>query len=238
MIDIAIKKALRDFTLEVDIRMTEIGTLVLLGENGAGKSTILNLIAGLMTPDSGHIRIGSETFIDTATRTCIPAESRRTGYVFQDYALFPHMSVFANVASGLRFRNMPRDVVTARVEECAAWLGIGGVLDEHVSRLSGGQRQRVALARALAPEPGILLLDEPLNALDIRTREAMRGELSELLETGRIPAIVVTHDLRDALALGDRICLIERGKVALSGNADAILRKGQHPFIDQFFIST
>jgi molybdate transport system ATP-binding protein len=238
MIDIALTKGLRDFVLEVDIRMTEIGTLVLLGENGAGKSTILNLIAGLMIPDTGHIRIGSKTFLDTTNQICIPAESRSTGYVFQDYALFPHMSVFSNIASGLRFRNVPRDLVAARVAECAAWLGIGQLLDEHVSRLSGGQRQRVALARALAPKPSVLLLDEPLNALDIRTREAMRRELSELLDTGRIPAIMVTHDLRDALALGDQICLIERGQVALCGNTDTILQKGQHPFIDQFFIGT
>jgi len=238
MIDIAVTKALRDFTLDVKIRVPDAGTLVLLGENGAGKTTILNLVAGLLVPDTGRIQVGDRVFVDTVAGTCIPVEERKTGYVFQNYALFPFMTVFENIASGLRFRNTTRDDVVTRVEECAARLGIGGLLGERVGQLSGGQRQRVALARALAPEPGILLLDEPLSALDIQTREAMRREFSALLEAGKVPAIIVTHDLQDALAFGDQICLIERGRVVISGDADAILQKGQHPFIDQFFIGT
>ncbi|MDD5024981.1 MAG: ABC transporter ATP-binding protein [Methanoregula sp.] len=238
MIDIAVTKTLRDFTLDVKIRVPDAGTLVLLGENGAGKTTILNLVAGLLMPDAGRIQVGDRVFIDTVAGTCIPAEERKTGYVFQNYALFPFMTVFENIASGLRFRNTSRDVVVTRVEECAARLGIGGLLGERVGQLSGGQRQRVALARALASEPGILLLDEPLSALDIQTREAMRREFSTLLKAGRVPAIIVTHDLQDALAFSDQICLIERGRVVLCGDADAILQKGQHPFIDQFFLGT
>jgi molybdate transport system ATP-binding protein len=238
MIDIAVKKALRDYTLDVNILMPEGGTLVLLGENGAGKSTILNLVAGLMTPDEGHILIGSETFVDTISRTCIPAESRGTGFVFQDYALFPHMTVAENITYGLRIRHLPREVIDARVRELAGSLDLLSLCDEKVGNLSGGQRQRVALLRALAVKPKCLLLDEPFSALDIRTQVQMRQELKGILAAARIPAILVTHDLRDAIALGDRICLMEQGKIVLCGDADAILQKGRHPFIDQFFIGS
>jgi molybdate transport system ATP-binding protein len=236
MIDIAVKKTLRDYTLDVNIFMPEGGTLVLLGENGAGKSTILNLVAGLMAPDTGHIRIGSETLVDTATRTCIPAESRGTGYVFQDYALFPHMTVYDNIAYGLRIRHLPREAIDARVRELAGKLELLQICNEKVGNLSGGQRQRVALLRALAVQPKCLLLDEPFSALDIRTQAQMRQELREILVAAKIPTIMVTHDLRDAVALGDRICLMEQGKIVVCGDRDAILQKGQHPFIDQFFI--
>lgn len=238
MIEIVVKKALRDFVLDVDIRMPDGGTLVLLGENGAGKSTILNLVAGLMTPDAGHIRIGSETFVDTICRTCIPTESRGTGFVFQDYALFPHMTVAENIAYGLRIRHLPRDVIDAWVRELAGPLDLLSVCDERVGNLSGGQRQRVALLRALAMQPKCLLLDEPFSALDVRTQVQMRQELKGILAAAKVPAIMVTHDLRDAVALGDRICLMEQGKIVLCGNADTILKKGQHPFIDQFFIGS
>ncbi|WP_321504277.1 ABC transporter ATP-binding protein [uncultured Methanoregula sp.] len=235
MIDISVKKGLRDFVLDVDIQMPEGGTLVLLGENGAGKSSILNLVGGLMTPDTGHIRIGGETFVDTATRTCIPAESRGTGFVFQDYALFPHMTVAENIAYGLRIRHLPREEIEARIRELAGSLDLLGVCDEMVGSLSGGQRQRVALLRALAVEPKCLLLDEPFSALDIRTQVQMRQELKTLLAGAKIPVILVTHDLRDAIALGDRICLMEKGRIVLCGDADAILHEGKHPFIDQYF---
>jgi molybdate transport system ATP-binding protein len=238
VIDIAVKKVLRDYTLDVNIRMPEGGTLVLLGENGAGKSTILNLVAGLMTPDTGHIRIGGETFVDTATRSCIPAESRGTGYVFQDYALFPHMTIYDNIAYGLRIRHLSRETIDTRVRELAGSLDLLSVCDEKVGNLSGGQRQRVALLRALAVQPKCLLLDEPFSALDVRTQVQMRQELKGILAAAKVPTILVTHDLRDAVALGDRICLMEQGKIVLSGDADTILQKGQHPFIDQFFIGT
>jgi molybdate transport system ATP-binding protein len=238
MIDIEVKKTLRDYTLDVKIHMPNGGTLVLLGENGAGKSTILNLVAGLMVPDTGHIRICGETFVDTATRTCIPAESRGTGCVFQDYALFPHMTVYDNIAYGLRIRHLSHDAIDARVQELAGPLGLLRVCNEKVGSLSGGQRQRVALLRALAVRPKILLLDEPFSALDVRTQVQVRQELKGILAAAKVPAIIVTHDLRDAVALGDRICLMEQGEIVLCGDADTILQKGQHPFIDQFFIGT
>ncbi|HSQ93396.1 MAG TPA: ATP-binding cassette domain-containing protein [Methanoregula sp.] len=238
MIDISVKKKLRDYTLEADLFMGECGTLVLLGENGAGKSTVLNLVAGLMTPDSGHIRIAGETFVDTVSRTCLPAESRATGYLFQDYALFPHMTVYENIAYGLRARHLPGAAIDARVRELAGKLSLPAVLQESVGSISGGQRQRVALARALAARPTILLLDEPFAAFDIRTRTQVRQELKAVLAGAGIPAIIVTHDIRDAIALGDRICLMEEGRIVFCRDAETILHKGQHPFIDQFFVGT
>ncbi|HEX3001587.1 MAG TPA: ABC transporter ATP-binding protein [Methanoregula sp.] len=235
MIDICVKKALRDFTLDVDIHREECGTLVLLGENGAGKSTILNLVAGLMIPDTGHIRIDNETFIDTAERTCIPAELRGTGYVFQDYAIFPHMSVYDNIAYGMRARHLPGEVITARVRDLAGKLGLNGVLQQPGGMISGGQSQRVALARALAVKPKILLLDEPFSALDVQTRELMRQELRQILSLEGVPAILVTHDIRDAVEVGDCIGFMERGKLVLYGDQGTVLQKGRHPFIDQYF---
>jgi ABC-type sulfate/molybdate transport systems ATPase subunit len=235
VIDICVKKALRDFVLDVDIRVPENETLVLLGENGAGKSTILNLVAGLMTPDSGHIRIGTATFVDTAARTCIPVELRGTGYVFQDYALFPHMTVYENIAYGLRMQDVPRETIASRVRELAGPLGLLEVMYENVKYISGGQCQRVALLRALAVQPKILLLDEPFSALDVRTQGQMRQELKAILECAKIPSILVTHDLRDAIALGDQICLMEKGEVVLSGDVETILQEGKHPFIDRFY---
>jgi molybdate transport system ATP-binding protein len=235
MIEICVRKALRDFVLDVDIRVPETGTLVLIGENGAGKSTVLNLVAGLMTPDSGHIRIAGETFIDTAMQQCIPVHLRGTGYVFQNYALFPHMTVYENIAYGLRMQDIPRYAIAARVRELAGPVGLLEVMYENVKCISGGQRQRVALLRALAVQPKILLLDEPFSALDVRTQGQMRQELKTILGSAKIPSILVTHDLRDAIALGDRICLMEKGKVVLCGDAETILKEGKHPFIDRFY---
>jgi molybdate transport system ATP-binding protein len=235
MIDICVTRVLRDFTLDVNIRMDSCGTLVLLGENGAGKSTILNLVAGLMAPDSGHIRIGGDTLVDTAARTCIPAELRSTGYVFQNYALFPHMSVYENIAYGLQSRRISPDLIDIRVGDLVEKFGLRTICHENVSNISGGQRQRVALLRALVVKPKILLLDEPFSALDVRTKIRMRQDLRDTLSAAEVPSIIVTHDIHDALALGGRICLMDEGKIVLCGDAETILREGQHPFIDQYF---
>ena len=148
------------------------------------------------------------------------------------------MTVYDNIACGLRIRHIPRDAIDARVRELAGSLkaAFQSAMKKWGS-ISGGRRQRVALLRALAVDPKCLL-DEPFSALDVRTQVQVRQELKEILAVSEIPAIMVTRDLRDAVALGDRICLMEQGKILLCGNADAILQKGQHPFIDQFFIGT
>ncbi len=188
---------------------------VLFGPSGAGKTTVLRALAGLDRPDAGSIAFGAETWFDGARGVFVPPQARGVGLLFQEYAIFPHLSVAANVGYGL-FR-LGRAERAARVEELAARLGIRELLPRHPAELSGGQRQRVALARALAPRPRLLLLDEPLSALDAPAREALRAELRRLLEGSGVPAVVVTHDRTEALALGDRLAVLVEGRIRQVG---------------------
>ncbi|MGC3999467.1 MAG: ABC transporter ATP-binding protein [Anaeromyxobacter sp.] len=188
---------------------------VLFGPSGSGKTTVLRALAGLDRPDEGQISFEGEAWFDARRRLFVPPQRRRVGVLFQEYALFPHLSVAANVAFGLRA--LPRAAQRARVAELAGWLGLTPLLARRPAELSGGQRQRVALARALAPRPRLLLLDEPLSALDAPTREALRGELRHLLESAGVPAVVVTHDRVEALALGDRLVVLAGGGVRQIG---------------------
>jgi molybdate transport system ATP-binding protein len=188
---------------------------VLFGPSGSGKTTVLRALAGLDRPDAGVIRFGGETWFDAARGVCRPPQARGVGLLFQEYALFPHLSVRANVGYGLH--RLPAGERAARVTELSERFDLAGLLDRRPAQLSGGQRQRVALARALAPRPRLLLLDEPLSALDAPTREALRGELRHLLEQAGVPAIVVTHDRVEALALGDRLAVLAGGAVRQVG---------------------
>jgi molybdate transport system ATP-binding protein len=188
---------------------------VLFGPSGSGKTTVLRALAGLDRPDAGTITFGGETWFDAARAIDVAPQARGVGLLFQDYALFPHLSVAANIGYGLhRLRRAARQ---ARVAELADRLGVSELLPRNPAELSGGQRQRVALARALAPRPRLLLLDEPLSALDAPTRELLRGELRQLLEQALVPAIVVTHDRLEALALGDRLVVLVDGAVRQVG---------------------
>ena len=188
---------------------------VLFGPSGSGKTTVLRALAGLDRPDAGLITFGGETWFDAARGVHLPPQARGVGLLFQEYALFPHLSVAANVGYGLH--RLPRAERADRVAGLAERLGVGDLLARRPSELSGGQRQRVALARALAPRPRLLLLDEPLSALDAPTREALRGELRHLLEQAGVPAIVVTHDRVEALALGDRLAVLVDGTIRQVG---------------------
>jgi len=188
---------------------------VLFGPSGSGKTTVLRALAGLDRPDAGAITFGGETWFDSARSIDLPPQSRGVGLLFQEYALFPHLSVAANVGYGLH--RLARPAREARVAELAATFGVSELLRRRPSELSGGQRQRVALARALAPRPRLLLLDEPLSALDAPTREALRGELRHLLEQAVVPAIVVTHDRIEALSLGDRLAVLVDGTLRQVG---------------------
>ncbi len=188
---------------------------VLFGPSGSGKTTLLRALAGLERPDAGHIRFGAETWFDAAARTFVPPRARGVGLLFQDYALFPHLTVAGNLGYGLH--RAPRAEREARVAEVATRLGLTELLGRRPGALSGGQRQRVALARALAPRPRLLLLDEPLSALDAPTREVLRGELRALLEQAGVPAVLVTHDRTEALALGDRLVVLAAGAVRQVG---------------------
>jgi molybdate transport system ATP-binding protein len=188
---------------------------VLFGPSGSGKTTVLRCLAGLDRPDRGTIRFGSEVWFDSAQNRFVPPQQRGVGLVLQDHALFPHLTVARNLGYGL-FR-LPRGEREARVAEVARLAGLAGLLTRRPRELSGGERQRVALGRALAPRPRLLLLDEPLSALDAPAREELRGELRRLLRASGVPALVVTHDRVEALALGDRLAVLAEGAIRQVG---------------------
>ncbi|OPY55403.1 MAG: Trehalose/maltose import ATP-binding protein MalK [Methanosaeta sp. PtaU1.Bin112] len=234
MLEIDVKKKLRDFDLQVKLSVADGEILMLVGDNGCGKTTLLNLIAGLQSPDSGRIALGGRTLFDSDLKKNMIPEERNIGYVFQSYALFPHMSVYDNVAFGLRTRGLSRREIELLVKDYLDEAGLWDIRKAKAVDISGGQKQRVALARALIIEPDLLLLDEPLSALDVRKQAAMRRDLREKIHACQVPSIIVTHDLRDVACIGDRACLLESGKIALTGGPDEVMRWGaQVPFEDR-----
>jgi putative spermidine/putrescine transport system ATP-binding protein len=204
-------------------------TLVLLGPSGCGKTTMLRIIAGLELPDAG-----GKVLFDGKDMTSVPIEKRNVGMVFQSYALFPNMSVADNIGYGLKIRGMPREERASRVAELVALTNITGLENRRIDQLSGGQRQRVALARAVAIRPGILLLDEPLTALDAALRERLRGELNRLLRALGITAIYVTHDQAEAMELGDRVVVMRKGAIAQIGSPREIYFAPESRFVAEF----
>ncbi|MGD0515873.1 MAG: ABC transporter ATP-binding protein [Terriglobales bacterium] len=204
-------------------------TVVLLGPSGCGKTTLLRMIAGLEMPDAGGRILFNETDV-----TGVPIEQRNVGMVFQSYALFPNMNVADNIGYGLKIRGVNAAERKARVAELVALTGIDGLEERRVDQLSGGQRQRVALARAVAVRPSVLLLDEPLTALDAALRERLRGELNRLLRTLGITAIYVTHDQSEAMALGDRIVVMRKGAISQVGTPRDIYFTPANRFVAEF----
>jgi len=213
-------------SLDVEFEAPAAATTVLVGESGVGKTSVLRLIAGLDAPDSGAIGLNATVWLDTAAGVSRPPWRREIGYLPQDYALFPHLSVAENVAFGLREQGVPRREARRRALEALRRTGVADLADRAPSTLSGGQQQRAALARALALDPGVLLLDEPLAALDAASRRAVRTELRALLRTLACVTIYVTHNPVEALLFGDRIVVLEDGRVSQSGTRDDLLR---HP---------
>jgi molybdate transport system ATP-binding protein len=209
-LDVSLVKRLPGFTLDAAWSAGD-GVAVLFGPSGAGKTLTLRCLAGLLRPDAGRIVVDGTVYFDAAAGVDLPVQRRRVGYVFQGYALFPHLTVAENVGFGLRDR--PRAERRARVEEIVARLGLGGLEARRPGELSGGQRQRVALGRALAIDPALLLLDEPLSALDAPLRRVLRDELRALLEGWGVAAVVVTHDFEEAYRLADRVVVYEGGRV-------------------------
>ncbi len=203
--------------------------LVLFGPSGSGKTTVLRAVAGLDRLDAGFVRFAGETWSDVAAGVHLPPQARRAGFLFQEYALFPHLDVAGNVGFGLA--GLPAAERRRRVGESASLLRIEELLHRRPAHLSGGQRQRVALARALAPRPRLLLLDEPLSALDGPTREELRGELRGLLHRLGIPSVLVTHDRVEALTLGDRLAVIADGEVRQVGAVDAVFSAPVDPVV-------
>lgn len=222
---------LRHFDLEVDFTVAAGETLVVVGASGAGKTSILNCIAGLESPASGRIVLGERVVFDAAAGIDVRAEDRRLGYVFQDYALFPHLSVFDNVAYGLRARQEPHPSIRPKVETLLERLHIAPLAGAVPGHLSGGEQQRVALARALVLEPSLLLLDEPVGALDSTSRKHVRRELRQLLRQFGVTAILVTHDYEDALVLGHRVMVMDRGRITHAGTHDELLRHPRSQFV-------
>lgn len=203
-------------------------TLCLLGSSGSGKSTILRIIAGIETPDSGRVLWqGSDI-------SAVPVYQRNFGLMFQDYALFPHLTVAENVAFGLRMHKYPRQVITQKVNEALERVNMTSFGSRRVTDLSGGEQQRIALARALAPDPPLLMLDEPLAALDRSLRVELQEELRYLLQQTGIPAIYVTHDQEEAAILGDCLALLHDGKIVQYGRTEEIYRYPGNRWVAEF----
>ena len=213
---------------EVNLDVADREFLVLLGASGCGKTTLLRLIAGLDTPSQGEIRIGSRAV------THLPPRSRGIAMVFQNYAVFPHLTVFENIAFGLRMKKLPQAEVQGRVERAAGLMHIEQLLKRYSGQLSGGQRQRVAVARALAMEPEVLLMDEPLSNLDALLRLEMRAELKGVLQASRTTTIYVTHDQVEAMSLGDRIAVMHLGKIVQAAKPIEVYRDPATRFVGGF----
>ena len=219
------------FELDVELVVPPGQVVALLGPNGAGKTTVLHALAGLLRLTDGSITLGGRVLDDPRRKEFVPPEGRDLGMVFQDYLLFPHLSAVDNVAFGLRARGVGRG--PAR-QTASAWLERVGVLDHAASRpgqLSGGQAQRVALARALATNPGLVLLDEPLAALDASTRLEVRGELGRHLREFGGSALMVTHDPLDAMVVADRIVVLEGGQVVQDGSPTEVARAPRTEYV-------
>jgi len=213
----------------VDLDFAGGETVVLLGPSGCGKTTTLRIVAGLEWPDAG-----GRVLFDGVDVTTVPIERRNVGMVFQSYALFPNMTVEENVAYGLRVRGMPADERNRRAREMLEMMQIAPLAARSIDQLSGGQRQRVALARALAPRPRVLLLDEPLTALDARLRDTLRVEINRLLRGLGITTVYVTHDQAEAMALGDRIVVMDHGRVAQIGTPRQIYEVPSTRYVAEF----
>jgi sulfate/thiosulfate transport system ATP-binding protein len=216
--------ALRDVTVDVPA-----GSLTaLLGPSGGGKSTLLRIIAGLEQPDTGKVEI------DGQDSTCLPPQRRDVGFVFQHYAAFKHMTVFGNVAFGLRIRKQPKEKIRARVGELLELVHLEQFAHRYPAQLSGGQRQRMALARALAVEPKVLLLDEPFGALDAKVRKELRAWLRRLHDDVHVTTVFVTHDQEEAMDVADRIVVMADGEVKQVGSPDDLYDRPASEFVMSF----
>jgi molybdate transport system ATP-binding protein len=229
MLDVKVQTRLGDLRLDVALTVAPGECLALAGPSGAGKSSVLRVVAGLLTPEHGRVSCGDRTWLDRQRGVDLPPEERRCGYVFQDYALFPHLTAAQNVGYGL-----PRSLRRERAQELLERFGLAHRADARPRTLSGGERQRVAVARALAVKPHALLLDEPLSALDARTRAAASRELAAVLHEAAVPALLVTHDFQEAALLGDRVGVMDAGRLVQLGTAGELAAEPASPFVADF----
>ncbi len=210
---------------ELNLEIAEGEALVLLGQSGCGKTSTMRCIAGLETPDSGRITVGDDVLFDSRRGINRASHKRNIGMVFQSYAIWPHMTVFENVAFPLKMQRASRADISARVTETLALVGLEGFAERGASMLSGGQMQRVALARSLVMQPSVMLLDEPLSNLDARLRHRLRGDLRDLQHRLGLTSVYVTHDQEEALALADHIAMMQFGRIVQLGRPDEIYGK-------------
>src|SRR6266566_3322522 len=231
MLIAALDTHLNSFHLNISFSAETGKTTVLLGESGAGKSTVLRTLAGLLYPQRGHISLEGVTYFDSERHIAISPQERPFGYVFQDYTLFPHLSVFENVAFGLRAQHLPRQLIRRRVGEALEQVRLGGFDQRRSTQLSGGQQQRVAIARALALQPQLLLLDEPLAALDVQTRREVRQELRHILAHIGITTVFVTHQYLEALVFGHHILVLDHGQLIQQGSQRDLLERPRSSYV-------
>ena len=232
--DIALRLGDNEILKGVSVAVPAGEVVALLGPSGSGKTTLLRAIAGLETPYRGSIGIGDHVFFDAARNVELPAEERGLGLVFQSYALWPHRTVFENVAYGLKLRGVSTAEIKARVEKTLSQIGLAHLAARYPHQLSGGQQQRVAIARALVYEPPVILLDEPLSNLDAKLREEARAWLRTLIVTLGLSAIHVTHDQVEAMAIADRIVLLDAGVIAQEGSPTTLYNEPATLFAAEF----
>ena len=232
--DLALRYGETEILRGVSVRVPPGKVVALLGPSGSGKTTLLRAVAGLETPYRGAIALGDKVFFDAARNIDLPAEARGLGLVFQSYALWPHRTVFENVAYGLKLRKVGAADITRRVERALAQIGLGDLAARYPHQLSGGQQQRVALARALVYEPAIILLDEPLSNLDAKLREEARAWLRQLIVSLDLSALIVTHDQIEAMAIADRITLLNGGLIEQEGLPTDLYREPATLFAAEF----
>jgi iron(III) transport system ATP-binding protein len=232
--DIALRLGDNEILKGVSVAVPAGEVVALLGPSGSGKTTLLRAIAGLETPYRGSIGIGDHVFFDAARDVELPAEERGLGLVFQSYALWPHRTVFENVAYGLKLRGVSTAEIKARVEKTLSQIGLAHLAARYPHQLSGGQQQRVAIARALVYEPPVILLDEPLSNLDAKLREEARAWLRTLIVTLGLSAIHVTHDQVEAMAIADRIVLLDAGVIAQEGSPTTLYNEPATLFAAEF----
>jgi len=225
-----IRKTFGDFTAvsDVDMKVCDGELLALLGPSGCGKTTMLRIIAGFAAPTEGRIQFGERDVTE------LPVHKRNVGMVFQGYALFPHLTVAKNIGFGLRVRSWHQNRQVQRVLEMLRWVQLESLAERHPRELSGGQQQRVALARAMAIEPEVLLLDEPFSALDAKLRAQMRSEIRELQKDAGITSVFVTHDQEEAMAIADRIGVMNQGRLEQIGSAEDLYKRPASRFVATF----
>ncbi len=219
-LNVNIKKKLREFDLEIALNCPDEELLTVIGPSGSGKTTIIRMIAGLERPDEGRIAFGDEVWFDSAQKIYVPPQKRRLGYVFQDYTLFPHLTLGDNAAFAAPDRRQAAELLVR--------LGISHLRDRKPSRVSGGERQRCAICQALARKPRVLLLDEPFSALDFVTRRKLKDDLKALRQEITFPVVYVTHDIAEAFSLADRLLPVVNGKIDKGWLASAVTTAGMN----------